>query len=251
MMIFVNSPHHGSGVTVVAINLAVALHKMGFQTALMDSDTIEPKVAEYLGLGKVSTACCFPEFARGKANFVKASSLSPISAMRVMPSRKVPGVKVTTEMVKSMVLRSASILHYDFIVVDASTQIVKIPDVLNPQHLVVLNPSDLFSEDTRVFFVKLSHLNKFYTRLVNRSSAATIHRLNATLVKAPDLKIDMMLPEDHIVFESIAARESAYVMSPNSKFCLAIRKVADFYKELEFGRKNEGTFKVLKELFNK
>jgi hypothetical protein len=128
--------------------------------------------------------------------------------------------------------------------------IVKVPEVLNPQHLVVLNTGDAFTEETRRFLEKLSRVNKSYTRLINRVSTDNIQRLNSMMKEAGSTKIDLMLPEDPVVFKSIAARESAYAMNPGSKFCVAIRKVAEYYKSLEFGKENQSTFNVLKTLFS-
>jgi hypothetical protein len=44
---------------------------------------------------------------------------------------------------------------------------------------------------------------------------------------------------------------SVYSMASRSMFCVAMNKVVEFYRELEFGKKNESTVNVLKLLFSK
>ncbi len=233
----VSSQKGGVGKTTIAVNLAIALQYMGYNTLLVDGDTVNPSVVYQLDMLDADTGIysCMVK----KTSVENAIAIHQKSGLRVLPGCIGDPQFIPDDKMRSELLKRVNSLGYDFIVLDSSTGYIYKHYLENYDNILLVSTFNMPSLIGAIRMAKIANKMKIEHSLVMNLYYKSRYELQINEVKnAYSGNIISIVPNDKIVLKSIDIHEPAFMLGRRSKFSKAITKIANYYIE-RYNRKNK------------
>ena len=233
----VSSQKGGVGKTTIAVNLAIALQYMGYNTLLIDADTVNPSVAYQLDMLDANTGIysCLVK----KTSPEKAIAIHQKSGLRVLPGCIGDPQLIPDDKMRSELLDKVNSLGYDFVVIDSSTGYIYKHYLENYDNILLVSTFNMPSLMGAMRMAKIADKMKIEHSLVMNLYYKSRYELQINEVKNTySGNIIGIVPNDKIVLKSIDVHEPAFMLSRRSKFSKAITKIANYYIA-KYGLKNK------------
>ncbi len=244
-IIAVASGKGGTGKTTVAVNLAAALCKLGFRTAVIDANFSAPDVATYFGI--------YPEVGMIDV-LTKNLPLTEVlhehrCGLHIYPGRAVE--KVPPEAYKKLKRRIRK-LKYDFLVIDTPpgmTEETKGAIAAAKEIIAVATPdwASLSNAYTTLKFAERRG-KKILGITINRSMASELEPPPEIISAITGYKILGLLPEDKFVRRSWLIQAPVVIVYPEAKFSKEIMRIAGYISGIGGKRPTGGILAKLREL---
>jgi septum site-determining protein MinD len=211
----------GVGKSVVAVNTAVLLAKLGKAVALVDSDLSNPSISLHLGLSY--TPIGIQEVLSGKNKISDATIIHPLTGLRVIPASLKFRPDVNLKSLKNVL---KGLEAYDYVIVDSPPGITEDVDLIISacDKIVIVTTPDIPSITSASKLVGLCKDAK--TRvlgiIVNRITNSNYELSNKEIESMSEVNTLCDIPEDENVPASIAARLPVVLYRPN---CAASQKL--------------------------
>ena len=228
-VIRVGSQKGGEGKTVIAINLSLALAALGNKVLLVDADLHTAGIIYSLGLDE------------GKVSFldILQDGVEPNKAIRRYDAGNIDLItqnfaygpfNPNPDLAQKMALQITK-LDYDFIVVDSGSATLMEPVVgYYSDFINVVKPLPNNVESEAIMIKRYEKLGVIYKVVLNEFGRSTKTDINTDRVESIlSRKIDIILPHDPTVVESLNKKTPAYLLDKNAPFSKAIEKLAQLY----------------------
>ena len=212
----------GSGKTILALNLSIALNNQGRDVILVDSDIYSPDITNYTD---ISPGIFFNEVLEGERNIEEAIMFHP-SGIKIVPS--IAEEEYSPEKhdkinhaLLSLIGKSEIVLVDSFSHNPASVAIIDKAD----ETLFITNDDFPSIVKTKDFINKMenSGINVIGVVLNKRKKETDKKHIEAILNKPVLAEI----PHDNKIIDSINAKKPHYLTYPNSDVSKAIRGLAE------------------------
>ena len=228
-IIRISSFKGGVGKTTVAVNLAVSLQRMGYETLLMDVDTTNPSVGIHLGMSEANIGT--KEFISGKATLTQATSVHGATGLHVVVGTlNEPPYFAKPEWIQHGYSTLGKSTAYQFIILDSAPGFTPAQQAGYVDEALIISTPDIPSLTSAV------KLEAFYNKhrmnhkmLVNRVDNRRYEVHPKEISEIYEGSIMGFLPEDEIVPKSIAAHIPAIVLDRKALFSKALHDVSDRY----------------------
>ncbi len=220
----VSSTKGGTGKSVIATNLASAIALYGYDTLIIDTDSVNPSVGIYMGLQDVSMG--LGEVLNGKLALERAIVPHPASGARVLPQRIDKNLVVKKGAIDKF-YRQVQKTGYKFVIVDTQPG-VQFPDELKwcSEALLVTIPYENACISTIKMMASCGKVGVKPTLLVNRVENKR-HELSIREIEEMcEEKVSGVLDEDPNVKVGVSEHVPVYIMNKNSPFSKSIDSIA-------------------------
>ena len=223
-VIRISSLPGGTGKSVLAINLALALASLGKKVLLIDTDAVSPAIASYLNVTPKKT---YYDILINKVHPKDAVIKYKPGKIDLILSEPFPmAYKLTKKQVETAG-KAGLKLGYDFIVADTPKGIFfPVAAELYSAALVISTP----------FYNSVANnceLHSMYKKsgiscnlVVNKFGRSANQMSKKEIMAKTGEKILAIIPEDQVVEMSIYKKKPAFLINRNSKFSKAILKLA-------------------------
>lgn len=228
VVIGVLSGKGGVGKTTVTSNLAAALaNEFGRKVIVLDSNVSSSHIRLHFGMidGLEKT---LPDVIKGKTDISKATYKNELTGVDIVPSSAGLNRNLDLEKLKSLVGQLAE-SDYDVVIIDASPgfgddvyNTIKAADKI----LVVTNPNIPAVDDALKTVEIAKKAGKKVSIVLNRSAGKKYELEDKNIESMLDAKIEMVVPEDDNVPDSISHGVPAVVFSEGAKSSIAFKKLA-------------------------
>ncbi|MEK6954674.1 MAG: P-loop NTPase [Candidatus Micrarchaeota archaeon] len=225
----------GVGKSVVAVNTASILSKMGRQVALVDADLSNPSISLHLGLSY--TPIGIQEVLAGKNKISDGLIIHPMTGLRVLPASLKYKPDVNLKNLKNIL---KSLDAYDYVIVDSPPGITEdVEAILEAcDKVVIVTTPDIPSITSASKIVSLCKDVK--TEVVgivaNRITNSNYELSEKEIESMSEVKVICDIPEDDNVPASIAARLPVTLYKPNSAASQMLRYAAEVISGSEVPR---------------
>ncbi|HLC47898.1 MAG TPA: P-loop NTPase [Candidatus Norongarragalinales archaeon] len=227
MVIGVISGKGGVGKSVVAVNTASLLAKLGRQVALVDADLSNPSVSLHLGLSY--TPIGIQEVLSGKNRASDGLMIHPLTGLRVLPASLKYKPDVTLKNLKAVL---GSLDAYDFVIVDSPPGITEdVEHILEAcDKIVIVTTPDIPSITSASKIVSLCKDMKTEVAgiIANRVTNSNYELTEKEIRSLSETEVICGIPEDDNVPASIAVRLPVVLFKPNSAASQNLRVAAMF-----------------------
>ena len=228
-IIRVSSFKGGVGKTTIAVNLAVSLQRMGYETLLMDVDTTNPSVGIHLGMSEANIGT--KELISGKATLTQATSVHGATGLHVITGTlNEPPYFAKPEWIQHGYSTIGKSNAYQFIILDSAPGFTPVQQLEFVDEALIISTPDIPSLTSAV------KLEAFYNKyrikhkmMVNRTGNKRYEVHPKEISEIYEGSVMGFLPEDEIVPKSIAAHIPAVVLDRKTLFSKALREVSDRY----------------------
>lgn len=250
-VIRISSQKGGVGKTTLSVNLATALQTMRYSVLLVDTDNASPSVSEYFGIG--SSDAGYVEALRGNIQVKDAIfAYEPIDLNVIAgtnspkpydpdPQKLVSDMENFYSQVKNM--------DYDFVIVDASPgPIPQSTAKFYNEILIVTTPERVSALGSKKLADQADKYHLKHRLAVNRTGYSRYELSAEDIEKTYGDLIDITIPEDLIISESVSKHKPAYLLDRDNPFSKAIGELSKIYtfrageKEDDEGRGDKGGF---------
>lgn len=225
VVIGVISGKGGVGKSVVAVNSAVLLSKLGKSVVLVDADLSNPSVSLHLGLSY--TPIGIQEVLAGKNKFSDATIIHPLTGLRVIPASLKYTPDATLKNLKGVL---KGLTAYDYVIVDSPPGITEDVDHIIEacEKIVIVTTPDIPSITSASKLIALCKESKTQVLgiIVNRVTNANYELSNREIESMAETKTICDIPEDDHVPASIAARLPVVLFKPNGVASQKLRLAA-------------------------
>lgn len=220
----------GTGKTVSAINLAIALNKLNKSTVVVDANLSMPNIALHLGAPACPTT--ISHVLQGKASIYDAV-YEHNSGTKIVPGsislRAIPKINNVSKERFSNAIKHLKKM-YDFIIIDSAPGLneetllaLKVSDEI----LIVTNPELPAVTDALKTAKMAEKLGKkvagaIITRIEHNNNELTIRNIKKLL----ELPILVKIPEDSTVKQALASRNAVVLEAPRSAASHAYQRLA-------------------------
>lgn len=224
-IIRISSYKGGVGKTTVAVNLATALHLLGYETLLVDADTTNPAVGFHLGLDSANIGLY--DLMGRKALLNQATVIHGSSGLHVLPSSIDRRPYIPKPEWISSGYNAIHESKYQFVIIDSSPGFSP-PEILRhiDEALIITTP-DMASCTSAVRLSLFFDKGKTKHRLaINRVRNRRYELHTKEISDIYEGRISAVLPEDEIIPKSIGAHIPAIMLSKRARFSKAIMPMA-------------------------
>ncbi|MBI5224802.1 P-loop NTPase [Candidatus Micrarchaeota archaeon] len=205
----------GVGKSVVAVNTASMLSKLGKSVVLVDADLSNPSVSLHLGLSY--TPIGIQEVLGGKNKMTDGLVIHPLTGLRVLPASLKYKPDTSLKNLKSVLKQLTA---YDYVIVDSPPGITEdVENIIEAcDKVVIVTTADIPSITSASKIVSLCAAVKTSVIgiIVNRITNATYELSNKEIETMSEVKTLCDIPEDEHVPASIAARLPVVLYKPQS-----------------------------------
>lgn len=242
MITAILSAKGGVGKTTISTNIALALHKMGHDTVLVDGDYRNPNVC--LHLGKFDSATGVQDIIQGRSGVMESLYIHE-TGMKYIPAKlsmsymslRAGGLgRILRESGADMILDSAPGLNDDVLaIIEASDRVI-----------VVTTPEIPSIADAMRTIEVCRRMGKEVGGIViNRESKH--HKIKPSEIEAiTGLQVIGVVPEDKRVAKSLRQKKTVIEMYPHSKASEAVMKIASHISGRGYKKKR---FSGIKRIF--
>jgi MinD-like ATPase involved in chromosome partitioning or flagellar assembly len=246
-IIRISSHKGGVGKSIISINLAVALKKLGYDVLVIDADLVTPSIALYLGVGEVEEG--FNSFI---TNHTKLKDLIiPVNSagIKILPGiiRRKPFIPKRIDV--DNVFKQIDECKYDFVIVDTNPGI-EFPETLTHYNVaLIVTNLDIASISSAAKLKSIYTKNKLKNFIVVNKFKNRFYEISLRELKELDIEPISVIPEDDIVNVSIAEHVPAYNIDKKGKFQASIDKLAKYIVDMSKikAKNNEINNKITKE----
>ncbi len=251
-VIRISSQKGGVGKTTIAVNLATALQTMRYNVLLIDTDNASPAVSEYFGITSSETG--YIEALSGEIEVKNAIfayepiDLNIIAGTNITAPYEADPQKLTGDM--ENFYTQIKKLGYDFVIIDAP------PGPLQQGTAKFYNEVLIVSTPERISCIGSKKLadqcEKYHLKhrlAINRSGYSRYELPVEEIEKLYGDLVDVMVPEDMIISESMTKHKPAYALNKDNPFSKAIGELSKIYtfragekEEEEDNKKEKGGF---------
>jgi len=224
-IIRVSSSKGGVGKSIMSINLAVALRKLGYNVLVIDSDLITPSIGLYLGIGEVEEG--FNSFLYNHTKIKDLIIPSNTAGIKIVPGiiRGEPLIprKIDVDRVFEQIRK----LEYDFIIVDTNPGI-SFPETLSHYDaaLIVTN-LDIASISSTIKLKNMYRKHSLKSLVVVNKFKNRFYEVSLKELKELGIEPIGVIPEDDIVNISIAEHVPAYNIDRKGRIQKGLDKLAE------------------------
>ncbi|MFH1258179.1 MAG: P-loop NTPase [Candidatus Micrarchaeota archaeon] len=205
----------GVGKSVVAVNAAVLLAKLGKSVVLVDADLSNPSVSLHLGLSYIPIG--IQEVLSGKNKISDGIVIHPLTGLRVVPASLKYKPDTTLKNLRS-VLKGLD--AYEYVFVDSPPGITEdVEEIIEAcDKIVIVTTADIPSITSASKIVALCKSTKTEVLgiIVNRVTNSNYELSNKEIESMSEVKTLCDIPEDENVPASIAARLPVVLYKPQS-----------------------------------
>ena len=247
-MIRISSQKGGVGKTTIAVNLAVALQLMGYDTLLVDGDTVNPSIGFHLGLEDVNQGTW--NLLNGSAKLVQVRVTHQPSGLHVVPGALTQQEYIVDD---KMLSRFHSVIEptsYKFVIVDTmpgytsehmgnyydEALLVSTPEMASVANIIRLS----------TWFEKM-HLK--HSLVLNKIKNKRYELSVREIEEMYENKIYAKLPDDDVVPLSIEEHIPAYMFKKRCRFSSAVGSLAGFYAAKVSDQVSSGIAKRRRRIF--
>jgi len=214
----------GVGKTIISVNLSVALKKMGYNVLLVDSDTENPSVGTYLGMGRVNIG--YRDVMYGKAELEQATSVHEATGISVLPgainSKPFTPAPERVHAVGLAIMAS----KYDFVIFDTAPGFTINLTKFYGTAMIVTTPEMPAVTSCIRLAADYDNAGIPHNLIVNRIKNRRYEISRQELEQIYEKKIMADIIEEEIVPLSISEHIPAYIIDPNTGFYKSITKIA-------------------------
>ncbi len=230
VVIGITSGKGGVGKTTVVSNLATALSSVFKRDVIvLDCNVASSHIRLHFGMYEDFRKTLL-DVIKGKAELSEAIYQNPFLGVKIVPSPAGLTSNVNLEKLKDLVWKRAR-SEYDFVIIDGPpgfgreiTDIMKASDKV----LVVTTPTiPAISDAIKIVGLARKMKKRVYV-VLNRVKKEKYELKPEIVEKTLESKIAMIIPEDKMVPESIAAGVPVVIYKPGSKASIALKKLAAF-----------------------
>ncbi|MFH1750279.1 MAG: P-loop NTPase, partial [Candidatus Micrarchaeota archaeon] len=205
----------GVGKSVVAVNTATLLSKLGKQVALVDADLSNPSISLHLGLSY--TPIGIQEVLSGKNKAIDGLIIHPLTGLRVLPASLKYKPEATLKNLKSVV---KTLDAYDYVIIDSPPGITEdVEHILEAcDRIVIVTTPDIPSITSASKIVSLCKDVKTEVAgiIANRVTNSNYELSEKEIESMSEVSVICDIPEDDSVPASIAARLPVVLYKPHS-----------------------------------
>jgi len=220
----------GVGKTTVTSNLATALTQVfDRNVVVLDCNVVSSHIRLHFGMYS-DFKKTLPDVIRGKTDFSDATYSDSTTGVKIVPSSPETIKEVNLKKLKSLVWKTAK-SEYDFVIIDSAPgfgpnviEVMKASDKL----LVVTTPNIPDVTDAIKIIELAKKMKKEVYVVLNRVKKEKYELKEDRIKELFDVPVDMIIPEDEKVPESIAAGVPTVVYKPSSKASTSLKKLAGF-----------------------
>ncbi|MGC8648858.1 MAG: AAA family ATPase [Candidatus Micrarchaeia archaeon] len=250
-IIRISSHKGGVGKSIISINLAVALKKLGYDVLVIDADLMTPSIALYLGIGEVEEG--FNSFITDHKKLKDLVIPSNTAGIKILPGiiRRKPFIPKKIDV--DNIFRQIKKCKYDFVIVDTNPGI-EFPETLDHYNaaLIIIN-LDIASVSSAAKLKSIYSKKRLKNFVIVNKFKNRFYEISLRELEELGIKPISVIPEDDIVNVSIAEHVPAYNIDKKGKFQESMDKLAKaIAEESKIKAKNsEEVLEVKKGFFNK
>lgn len=219
----------GTGKTISAINLGVALNSLGKSVAIVDANLTMPNIA--LHLGAPSPPVTISHVLHGKAS-IHDAIYEHDSGTKIVPGsislNSIPKAAESSERFDKIIQHLKK--EHDFIIIDSAPGLndeAMLPLKASDEILIVTNPeipavTDALKTAKMAGKMRKKVIGAIVTKIRKDDSELAIRNVKKLL----ELPILAKIPDDDSVRKSIASRNAVVITDPNSLASQAYMKLA-------------------------
>ncbi|MFH0972119.1 MAG: MinD/ParA family protein [Candidatus Micrarchaeota archaeon] len=241
VVIGVISGKGGVGKSVVAVNTASLLSKLGKQVVLVDADLSNPSVSLHLGLSY--TPIGIQDVLAGKNKISDGIVIHPMTGLRVIPASLKYKPDVSLKNLKT-VLKGLD--AYDYVIVDSPPGITEdVEQIIEAcDRIVIVTTPDIPSITSASKIVALCKSVKTQVMgiIVNRVTNSNYELSNKEIESMSEVETLCDIPEDDNVPASIAARLPVILYKPHTISSQKLKLAALLISGSKISDIDEGSF---------
>jgi MinD-like ATPase involved in chromosome partitioning or flagellar assembly len=226
VVIGVTSGKGGVGKTTVVSNLATALAEFGRNVVVLDCNLTTSHIALHFGMQHVDNSII--DVLKKKVKIQEAVYYNPIASVKIVPSTLKQMEEVEIKNLKKLICRIAN-SRKDFVLIDSSPgfgnnvkNVLKASDKV----LIVTTPTFPSLADGIKIAELAKKMKKEFFVILNKIRNKKYEVKTEIIERMFGVKINVIIPEDDKIPESIAFGAPVVVYKPYSKSAVAFKKFA-------------------------